>query len=487
MKQGLLPGIPPLCDEEERKVSSQTPAESAQGDGHDGQHDDQDEGQEQWPALHDMMGSLFVFELDNPRPVPVEVLGLDAGHGQDTASPFSPAQQSLVDAAQVIAAGAALLDRCFPERDPHADGREYLPLRAPLEPVLQSLEESHRKGRRVLVLADGDPLFFGIGATLARRLPPSSLRFHPAVSSLQRACALAGLPWHDTLCVSLHGRDPVARWRPFNVGLMANRPLCVLTDAGSSPDILARHMLDRGVDWFTVWVMENLGSTEERCQRLSLRETASTEDFAQPCTVLLIPEAAPRRAVLGLPDHELAVEKGLITKAPVRAAALSLLRLQPEYVFWDVGSGSGAVALEACALCHEGCVVAVERSPGRALGIRENRRRFGAAILEVVTDAAPDCLAHLPVPDAVFVGGGLSGDNAEELLEELCHRLAPGGRLVVSCVLLGSLQLALDTLRRTGWPVEMHSVQAAEAQALAGDLRLVPFNPVFLVACQKPA
>lgn len=464
--QALLPGIPlpsPLPD----------PAPAPQD------ADMELEAQEEnWPALHDMMGSLFVFELDHPKPVPVEVLGFSGLLSQE--------QEDMVRRAHVVAGGQSLLDELFPRRDALQDGVEYVPLRAPLDTALQSLEEHYKAGRRVVVLADGDPLFFGIGATLARRLPPAALHFHPAVSSLQAVCARAGLPWHNVRCVSLHGRDARHKWQPFNVALSQDNPVCVLTDADTGPHVLARHMLDRGVDWFDLHIFERLGCEDERCRVLSLREAAFAEDFTHPCTVLLCPVAPARRPVLGLSEHELAVEKGLITKAPVRAAALSMLRLQPEHVLWDVGSGSGAVALEACALCHEGYVAAIERSAGRALCIKENRRRFGAAILHVFTEAAPDCFDRLPEPDRVFVGGGLSGDSGEDLLEEICHRLKPGGTVVVSCVLMGSLHMALELFRQTGWPTELASVQAAEGAELAGDLRLSSFNPVFLVACRKP-
>ena len=136
-----------------------------------------------------------------------------------------------------------------------------------------------------------------------------------------------------------------------------------------------------------------------------------------------------------------------MTKGPVRAAARSLLRPAPDAVFWDLGAGSGAVAIEAASLLPEGRVYAVERVPRRALDIQENRRRCGAANLHVVLGAAPDCLDALPAPHAVFVGGGLSGGSAAALLATLYDRLAPGGRLAVACVLLDSLAACRRSLR----------------------------------------
>ena len=146
-----------------------------------------------------------------------------------------------------------------------------------------------------------------------------------------------------------------------------------------------------------------------------------------------------RRPHPGLLPAELRHEDGLLTKPAVRAAALALLRPEPRHTVWDLGAGSGSVALEAACLAHEGRVVAVERTPSRALDIQENRRRFGAASVDVCLGTVPQCLPRLPDPHRVFIGGGLSGDGAHNLLEQVCRRLLPGGRLVVSCILLDTL------------------------------------------------
>lgn len=430
---------------------------------------------EQWPPLHDMLGAMLSTRLPSAAPARVTVMGLGAERH------LSPSQRKLLDSAELIAGGRALLNKWTPGWE-HNDTRAYLPLQSPLNEALDRIEVCYRAGLRVLVLADGDPLFYGIGATLARRMGPASLHILPGPSSLQEACARLGLPWHTVRAVSLHGRDD---WRSLNSAVCAGRPVCVLTDAASTPNILARHLLDRGVDWFAMAVFERMGHDDAVSRCLSLQEAASVEDFDAASTVILWPERAARRPVLGLAGSTLAVERGLVTKAPVRAAALSLLRIAPRHTVWDIGAGSGTLALEACALAHQGCVVAVERSPDRALTLHENRRRFGAAILDIHTGHAPDCFDHLPAPDRIFIGGGMSS-QAREMLETACAYLKPGGRLVVSCVLMGTVHASLDCLRQNGWPVEMLHVQCAHAVPLAGDIRLAAYNPVFLVACEKP-
>ncbi|MDE7064445.1 MAG: precorrin-6y C5,15-methyltransferase (decarboxylating) subunit CbiE [Desulfovibrionaceae bacterium] len=410
--------------------------------------------------------------------VPITVVGLGllpAVGGDPTPSLPEPYRRAISEA-RLLAGGRRLLAR-FPD----APGRR-LPLTVPLEPALAALEAACRRGDAATVLADGDPLFFGIGATLIRRLGRDAVRILPGVSSLQEACARLGLPWHDVICLSLHGREDL---QPLNTAVGTGRPICLLTDAAHTPDVLARHLLERGVDWVRMDILENMGDVAERRREMSPADAVDA-DFGPACTIILRPVAPPRRPVLGLDENLLAVDRRLITKGPVRAAALALLRLLPDHTVWDIGAGSGAVALEAAALAHRGCVVAVERSAARIADIRENRRRCGAAHLELRHGEAPGCLDALPAPDRVFVGGGLSGDAGDAILAAVSRRLTSGGRVVVSCVLLGTLHRALRFFAAAGWPAEATCVQAAGSAPLAGDIRLSALNPVFLISAQKP-
>ncbi|MDO5484382.1 MAG: precorrin-6y C5,15-methyltransferase (decarboxylating) subunit CbiE, partial [Desulfovibrionaceae bacterium] len=302
-----------------------------------------------WPPMSEMLHSLFVFEPTIPQPEPITVLGLGCC-GPWGLQALTPQQRELVEAADVICGGQRLLDAFSQGEDsdsPPLKAR-FLPLTLPLEPLLSRLSQIRAGGERVLMLADGDPLFFGIGATLARQLGAEAVRLIPAASSLQEACARLALPWHKVISLSLHGRDDLG---PLNAAAGKGRPLCILTDVRTSPDVLARHLLDRGVDWFTAHIFERMGSPDEKRHELALSEAACTS-FGPVCTMLLLPCDAPRGPHLGLRTAQLAVEGGLVSKPPVRATALSLLRIKPRHVVWDIGSGSGAVALEAAALAH---------------------------------------------------------------------------------------------------------------------------------------
>ena len=480
--------------------------------------------------MSEILQSFFIFEPTTAEPSPITVLGLDCARPRglldltaaqrallqeadvicggrhllreltDAAEEKNPADQS--DAARAFShassdtaspasaptsaptsAPASSLDAYEDNTGPHMLKARLLPLSTPLQPVLTRLSQMRASGERVVMLADGDPLLFGIGATLVRLLGQDAVRLLPAVSSLQQACARLALPWHRVICLSLHGRDDLG---PLNAAVSKNAPLCVLTDSRMTPDFLTRHLLDRGVDWFRAHVFERMGAPDEICHNLDMAQAASTS-FGPACTLVLVPADTPRRARLGLEAHELAVDRGLISKKPVRAAALALLRIEPHHVVWDVGAGSGAVALEAAVLAHEGRVIAVERSVGRAMSIQENRRRFGVAILDVRLGEAPECLTSLPDPHRVFIGGGLSGEDGEDILGHVCLRLPIGGRVVASCVLLDTLCLCRNFFERLGWPVEICQIQASEGRELGGDVHLAAMNPVFLLTAQKPA
>ena len=472
-----------------------------------------------WPPMSEILQSFFIFEPTTAEPSPITVLGLDCARPRglldltatqrallqeadvicggrhllreltDAAEEKSPADQGDADArapshaSSPASASASTLDAYEDNAGPHLLKARLLPLSTPLQPVLTRLSQMRAAGERVVMLADGDPLLFGIGATLVRLLGQDAVRLLPAVSSLQQACARLALPWHRVICLSLHGRDDLG---PLNAAVSKNAPLCVLTDARMTPDFLARHLLDRGVDWFRAHVFERMGAPDEICHNLDMAQAASTS-FGPACTLVFVPADTPRRARLGLEAHELAVDRGLISKKPVRAAALALLRIEPHHVVWDVGAGSGAVALEAAVLAHEGRVIAVERSVGRAMSIQENRRRFGVAILDVRLGEAPECLTSLPDPHRVFIGGGLSGEDGEDILGHVCLRLPVGGRVVASCVLLDTLCLCRNFFERLGWPVEICQIQASEGRELGGDVHLAAMNPVFLLTAQKPA
>ncbi len=354
----------------------------------------------------------------------------------------------------------------------------------------------------ICVLADGDPLLYGIGASLLRFFEPGELTFHPNVSALQAACARFGLPWHDCAVMSLHGRSDLG---PLFAALTHGRLAALYTDARMSPDAVARLLLERGVTGWRMHVAEALCSPVERLTTSTLAEAAQRSWHPLNVVLLERTETPPVSLVLGLDESALAREDGLMTKQPVRALALSLMRLAPDSVLWDLGAGSGAVSLEAARLLTRGRVVAVERRAGRAAQVRDNVARTGAWLVEVAETSLEDFLndrmreaseaaqartGDTPEPELrpdapthAFLGGGASAP----VLLSCARLLRPGGRLVAAAVLLSTLETVRAVIEELGWPLTVHQLIHHVSAPLGADLRLVPSNPVFLLEAQKPS
>jgi len=401
---------------------------------------------------------------------PIEIIGLGMGGS------LSRVEMERIVSADVMAGGARLL-----ERFAHLPSERII-LSAPLSAALDRIEQARDRGERVVVLADGDPLFFGIGATLLERFARDALHFTPGISAVQAACARIGLAWNDLPVVSLHGRSDSG----LVMGALASKGrAAVYTDNENTPVSVARLLIERGVSAATVWVLEELGAPEERVRRFSPAE-AVQEEFSPLNLVIIEASAAPDGApVLGRTDVAYEKHEGLITKWPARACALAMLRLTRDGVLWDVGAGCGSVGIEACSLMPLGQVFAVERDPQRHKSIRENICRCGAWQVKAVKGEAPEAFIGLPDPDRIFVGGSLGGGTAA--LAEACRRLKPGGRIVANTVLLGSLNLAVGHFKDLGWVMATTQIQASHSSPLAADLHLVADNPVFIIAADKPA
>ncbi|MDL2209932.1 precorrin-6y C5,15-methyltransferase (decarboxylating) subunit CbiE, partial [Desulfovibrio sp. OttesenSCG-928-O18] len=391
----------------------------------------------------------------------IAVIGAGTGDAQTLA-----AHPALVGVDAVIG-GARLLEAVA------ANPARKIPVGKDVAATLDEAAVLLEQGKTVAVLASGDPLFFGIGTAVAARFGADRLCVYPAVSSLQTAAARLTLPWADVAAVSLHGRqNPL----PLAHALIRGGPVCLLTDRVNTPSVAAIFMLERGRTNYRTHVFARLGDKEESAWHGSLAAMAEKE-FPDPNVVFLLPDTslpAPLPLCPGQPESAYAHERALITKWPVRAAALAALRIEPGHTVWDLGSGSGSVAVEASALAWRGQIVAVEKNAARAAHIAENRRRFGAANLEIAHATLPGCLDTLPAPDRVFIGGGLGGDRtaAEQLIRQAWNRLKPGGRLVAACVLLCGPDLARDTLAQLGCEPETAMVQAASSTPLGGDAYL---------------
>lgn len=402
--------------------------------------------------------------------MPIQVVGL----GLDTET-LPEVYASIIDGAHVLVGGKRQL--AMFEGHP----AEKIYISGPLADVFASMAKLDSAGKDIVVLADGDPMFFGVGARLIDEFGPEDVHVLPNVTSLQGAAALAKVPWQEVVTISLHGRN---NYRPLYKALRDNDWVAVLTDDTNIPAAIAQKLVDRGIDWFSMWVFENIGSENQKFDRYSLAQ-AGARSFSRLNLVLLEREGTSEKPLrLGTDDAAYTVEKGLITKWPVRAAGIAALRIEPDNVVWDLGAGCGSVGIEASALLGEGEVFAVERNGSRIGMIRENRQRFGAVCVDIVHGTMPACLCELPDPHRIFIGGGLG--KSDELLLHVKDRLLPDGRIVIHSILLGTVERTRAFFAKQGWTCDVTLVQASVSSELAGDLRLESYNPVFILSAKKP-
>lgn len=296
------------------------------------------------------------------------------------------------------------------------------------EGIAQLLE---LRGQRVVVLASGDPFWFGAGAVIARHLEPHEWHALPGVSCFALAAARLGWALERTTCLGLHAA-PLQRVRPH---LAPGARILVLLRDGAAVTELGQTICDLGFGTSRIHVMEALGGPRERiqeCAAQTLVSDTTTDRFSHPVCVGIEPLGAPGLSRVPGREDALFANDGQITKSPVRALTLAALAPRPFETLWDIGGGSGSISIEWLLADPSTQAIAIEADPQRAERIDANARTMGVDRLNVVRGRAPEALANLPLPDAVFVGGGLS----DAMLQTLWTRLPAGTRLVANAVTL---------------------------------------------------
>jgi precorrin-6B C5,15-methyltransferase / cobalt-precorrin-6B C5,C15-methyltransferase len=339
-------------------------------------------------------------------------------------------------------------------------------LHGALKPFLERIATAADQGRRVCMLASGDPGFFGIVRALAARIGAERLAIHPAPTSVAMALARLGMSWDDVVVVSAHGRpleDAVAEIQ--RCGRAA-----VLTAPATPPEAVGALLLAAGQP-YDVAVCSRLGSSDELITRTDLAGLATGSFDGLSVTVLtrIAPSSQPTLR-WGRPVSVFDHRAGMITKPEVRIVALARLDLPSSGVLWDIGAGSGSIAVEAAALAPGLQVIAIEQNEDDAMRVRVNAERLNVTC-EVVVGSAPEVLASLPDPDRIFVGGG-----GIDVLDAALLRLRPNGMVVAT---YAAIDRAVLAHQRLGHLTQI-AVSNASSLPGAGGLRLVADNPVFL-------
>ncbi|MBK1647843.1 precorrin-6y C5,15-methyltransferase (decarboxylating) subunit CbiE [Rhabdochromatium marinum] len=393
------------------------------------------------------------------------------GIGEDGWDGLSVAAKDTIAAAELLIGGERHL-ALVPQRPQQARRPWPSPFAAAYAQVRAA------RGRPVCVLASGDPMCYGIGSRLAAEYPPDEWRILPAVSSLSLAAARLGWALQETRVIPAHGRALTR----LNLYLAPGARLLVLSADADTPARIAALLCARGFGPSRLIVLERLGGPDER------RREALAADWQEVPGAALnlvgIECRGPGNARLsrraGLPDSAFEHD-GQLTKRDVRAATLARLAPQPGELLWDVGAGCGSIGIEWMRAEASSQAIAIESHPARQALIQRNSKALGVPELRLVAGRAPEALAELPAPDAIFIGGGLT---CAGVTEHCWQALRPGGRLVANAVTLQS-ETALVALR-TELGGELTRLSVSQATPLGGFDAWRPAFPITLLTIEKP-
>lgn len=345
------------------------------------------------------------------------------------------------------------------------------------------LERLKTTQKPTVVLASGDPSFFGVGRFLLRNLPKERLEIFANVTSMQYAFARIKEPWDDAIFLSVSGRGMS---RSIDK-IVAAEKSCILTDAVNTPAAIARELLDRGAEGYEAWVCEDLGLPGEKFTRTTVKGllTLQHSDLNLLILIRTWEPSLTQYPLIGIDDDEFATIKKLITRQEVRAVTLAKLQLQNDLVVWDIGAGSGSVSIEASNLVPNGKLFAIEKNPQCVSYLRENLAKFCAHNVKLIEAEAPEALEGLPDPDRVFIGG--AGGSLAEIVELVDRHLKPGGLIVINAVTLDTLGRSVELLEYHGYQVEVVCVNVARTRPLTEYKLFEAHNPIYIISGSKPA
>jgi precorrin-6Y C5,15-methyltransferase (decarboxylating) len=372
------------------------------------------------------------------------------GIGEDGLAGVSPVAHSLITHAEVLVGGDRHLAML-----PADDTREKLMWTSPIETSIEAI--LRRRGQSVCVLASGDPMCYGIGVTLTRRLAVAEMTIIPAPSAFSLACARMGWSLTEVETISLCGRDPAL----LHAVLYPQARVLVLSAGAHTPALVAERLTQHGFGNSHITVLDRMGGTHERiiegtAASWNAMETAALNTMAITC--IADPGVTGWTRLAGLPDTAYHHD-GQLTKREVRAITLAALAPVPGQLLWDVGAGCGSIGIEWMR-SHPRCrAIAIEPHSTRLQYIADNAAALGTPDLRIIAGEAPVALKDLPPPDAVFIGGGLSTAN---LLATCWQALRTGGRLVANAITVESEQMLLQWHSQCGGELTRMAIQRAE-------------------------
>ncbi len=342
--------------------------------------------------------------------------------------------------------------------------------------------------KRLVVLASGDALFYGVGDFLLRCVDRERLCFHANISAIQAAFHRVGLSWQDAIVQSLHGRP----LETLKLNLQSGNKLGLFTDEASTPQAIAQLLCEEGFSDSQLWVCEALGKAEEVVGQYSASDLQTEKKTFHPlniCIVQCVGNNPALQRLPGLSDDAFATGreagKGMISKREVRLAILALMQPRHNEIAWDVGAGCGSVSIEWARQNPSGQIYAIENNSERMEYLTQNNQRFGTRLNVTPIEAtAPQGCDNLPVPDVVFIGG--SGGELDSLLGYCWQKLQSGGKLIASAVTEGSEKVLLDFVaKHNDCEGEVVKLQVSKTANLASAGELTELKPVTLIKVVK--
>ncbi|MCP5007569.1 MAG: precorrin-6y C5,15-methyltransferase (decarboxylating) subunit CbiE [Planctomycetes bacterium] len=363
---------------------------------------------------------------------------------------------------------------------------QKIPFKGKLSHVIDRIDElSHENN--IVILASGDPLFYGVGETIVKKFGLDSVEVITHPGSLQLAFSRIGVSWNDALIISLHERSRAG----LITKIQTSSKVGILTGPKQLPQEIAKHMIAYNETGWQAWICENLGGMDERIRCVTIEELSQAGDVA-PLNVLILIRNDERTSlpptIANLPEDAFdkrIPHKGLITKREIRTLSIASLGLNKKSVVWDIGTASGSVAIESARIAYEGHVYSVDVTSECIEIAKENAIKHKIDNIDIVEGLAPAAIMDWPAPDAVFIGG--SKGNMKEILDMSLDKLTPYGRCVVTAITVETVQEVYQYFKDHGWNAEMILVNISRSVPLAQYHRYEALSPIHIFTVTKVA
>lgn len=409
-------------------------------------------------------------EINNYNNIRIYIIGVGMSPENIPISYFE-----IIQSAGILVGGKRLLE-FFPDYK----GLK-IEIRGDISDVLDKIRQYVHGNRNIVILASGDPLFFGIAERALKEFDKELIEILPNISSIQQFFAKIKEPWQNIPIITLHGKKDQDNYFEI-IKLFKNNEsaIAILTDKSNSPDEIANFLTKNRLDCIKMFIAEDLGTEIERLSSGYPKEI-SQKQFSSLNVVMLKNENPEKNGFLsgiGLDDSLYKHQEGLITKSEMRAIIISKLDLKKEHIFWDIGAGSGSVSIEAANFIIPKNIYSIEKDTLRCEDIKENMNKFYLNNIKLINDSAPECLNGLPCPDRVFIGG--SNGKIERILDAIIKKINKNGKIIISVILLETFNKLLNYLEEHDMNFEVVQISIQKTEKLCKSLFFKPYNPCWL-------